>query len=199
MPDFIIGLSYLGIFLWFAGLEQFTPIPEEVSLMSIGYISTHEGLNPFFCSFVAIAGLLSFDNALFWITLKSPRPLFGLNKKIKGPLGRKMRQQLSANTIPAIFVASLIPKVRFFVPVIASLSGVHWKQFFLASSAATLCYSVVYVLLGIFFHDQIQAIWDQLQGVQNLILILILITVALYILIPAGRIFYRKNKSKKSR
>lgn len=39
LPGYIYHLSWFGIFLWFAFLEQLTPIPEEISLMTLGYIS----------------------------------------------------------------------------------------------------------------------------------------------------------------
>lgn len=62
ISQYVYHFSYLGIFLWFAVIEQFTPIPEDVSLITIGYISMHTPLDPWLASGVSLIGLLTADN-----------------------------------------------------------------------------------------------------------------------------------------
>ena len=70
LSGYIYHLSWFGIFLWFAFLEQLTPIPEEISLMTLGYISLITSLNPLISGAVALAGLLTADNLLYYFSMK---------------------------------------------------------------------------------------------------------------------------------
>jgi membrane protein DedA with SNARE-associated domain len=65
IADYVGRFSYFGIYLWFAIFEQFTPIPEEVSLTSVGYLAVRTHLSYLFCGIASPAGLLSTDIFLF--------------------------------------------------------------------------------------------------------------------------------------
>ena len=55
-------MSYFGIFIWFLFLDQLTPIPEEVTLLSIGYIAKNHLINPYYAGLSAFLGLTIIDN-----------------------------------------------------------------------------------------------------------------------------------------
>lgn len=194
IPDYIANLSYLGIFLWFAVLEQFTPIPEEVSLMSMGYMVGQLGLNVFACAAVSVAGLLTFDNGLFLLSLKSARILHYAQRKFSGPTADKIRERLRRNAALTLFISALIPKLRFIAPAVAAISGVRWKQFFWVNGLATLLYTVCYILLGIFFRRRLAVLEHRFLAISHAVFIAIMIVVTVGISVVMSRILLKKNE-----
>jgi len=196
---YVTHLSYFGIFLWFLIIEQLTPVPEEVSLMSVGYISMHANLNPFVCGIVSLAGLLITDNFLFYLSKQgnkfSKKLLSKLNHKLIERIKNKLRKKAGAT----IFVGALVPKLRFFNPIIAGTVEVTWKQFLIFNAAATLLYVTVYMFIGIFFHNQLTMILKKLSYMQHTIFILVMIGIAVFVAVKAKKIIYEvKNKIKQA-
>jgi hypothetical protein len=93
MPGYIYHLSWLGIILWFAFPEQLTPAPEEISLMTLGYISIITSLNPLISGAVAAAGLLTADNLFFHFSLKGNK----LTRKLTDKTNTQMLDRLKLN------------------------------------------------------------------------------------------------------
>lgn len=92
--------TYPGIFLWFAIIEQFTPIPEEVALMTVGYISMHTSLNPVLCGAVSVVGLLTADNIFFYLALKGNKLSERALKKVNHKLLDKMKETAACSKNP---------------------------------------------------------------------------------------------------
>src|SRR6266540_2488007 len=180
MPDissYIVHLSYLGIFLWFLIIEQLTPIPEEVSLMSVGYISIHANLNPLLSGIAALIGLLITDNVLFYLSAKGSKFSQKLLGKINHQLLEKIKRNLKKRSGITIFVGALLPKLRFFNPIIIGTMNITFKQFFLINGAATLLYVSVYMSIGIFFHQQLNIVLKELKLVQHAIFIFVMVLI----------------------
>lgn len=192
---YVTHLSYPGIFLWFLVIEQLTPIPEEVSLMSVGYISMHANLNPFVCGIVSLSGLLITDNFLFYLSRKGNKFSKKLLNKLNHNLIEKIKEKLRKKTGVTIFVGALVPKLRFFNPIIAGAVEVTWKQFLIFNAAATLLYVTAYMCIGIFFHSQLTMILKKLEYMQHAIFIGVMIVIAIYIAFKAKKIIYAvRNK-----
>ncbi len=187
---YIYQLSYFGVFLWFAVLEQFTPIPEEASLMSLGYISMHTNLSPWLGGIVALAGLISTDNFLFYLSLKGNKLSQRLLHKANSTLQDKIRHYLQLNTNRALFVMALLPKVRFFSPIIAASAGVSWKQYFIVNLVATLLYVTVYMIIGIAFHRQMQSIFKELHLPHHFIFIAFVVILSIVFFL----LYQKENK-----
>jgi membrane protein DedA with SNARE-associated domain len=182
LASYVSALSYLGIFLWFSIGEQLTPIPEEVSLISIGYLSVYASLNPFMAGLASLAGLLTTDNLLFFISLKGNKLAGMLQKKINNKILEKARVNLRRHAIKTIIVMAMIPKLRFLSPIISAISGISWKIFLVVNSAATAFNVAIYMLLGIFFHNQLHRLLRKLIVMQHAIFIVFMICFAVMIM-----------------
>lgn len=193
ISSYIIHLSYVGIFLWFLILEQLTPLPEEVSLMSVGYIAIHNNLNPFLCGIAALTGLLICDNMLFYLSLKGNKLAQKLLHKITPKLMDRIKKSLETSTTKTLFVSALLPKLRFFSPLIAAALNVTWKQFFFVDTAATLFYVLVYMLIGIFFHNQLDAFLTEMKIIQHSVFTLLMIAVAIFIAFKAKKMIFKSE------
>src|ERR1700716_292775 len=96
LSHYIYQFSYLGIFLWFVVIEQVTPVPEEVSLMTVGYISVHSSLNPFICWSVSLGGLLIADNLLFYLSHTGNKITKKWLRKVNSRWIHKIKEDLKA-------------------------------------------------------------------------------------------------------
>lgn len=182
---YIINYSYLGIFIWFVIIDQTTPIPEELVLLTIGYIGHSDLVNPFLGGMTAVVGLMTIDNIYFHLVNTGNKWIDKLVKKKRGQLFNSFQNKLTVHPVATLFIMSFIPKVRFLMPIIAALNKISFKQFFLINSSAAVLYVCIYVSLGYIFHTSIEYITAQFEIFQNSMLgiFIIILTVILSILI----------------
>ncbi len=183
LPEYIYHLSYFGIFLWFAFIEQLTPIPEEISLVSLGYVSMHTPLNPVICGLVSVIGLLVADNLFFYLSLKGNKLAHKLVSKVSHQLMDRIKRNLQRNSKKTLIIMALLPKLRFLSPIISATVGIPWKLFFLIDSSATIFYSTVYILIGIFFYSQLEMLLHELKLFQHLIFIGVMVIIAIFLVL----------------
>ncbi|QEC65781.1 hypothetical protein FRZ67_00105 [Panacibacter ginsenosidivorans] len=188
LPDYIYHLSYIGIFLWFAFIEQVTPVPEEVALITVGYTSMHTKLEPVVCGVIAIAGLLTADNLIFYLSLKSNKLVEKLTGKVNKHLADKIKMNFQKNAVKTLIVMALLPKLRFLSPVISAASGISWKLFLFINSLVTVFYVTVYMLIGIFFQKQLNAVLHELALWQHIIFVAIILTIAIFLIVKIKKI-----------
>lgn len=187
ISTYIHHFSYLGIFLWFLVFEQFTPIPEEVSLISLGYICKHNHLNLFVAGGFALAGLLIVDNTLFYLSGKGRRFTGKLAQNYDGKLLSELKGELRTHTTRTLIICALLPKVRFLSPILAASSGVGWKQFFVVNTLTTLFYVSGYIASGVFFHQGLASVLSHMQTFQHLIFILIITFIFIWLVIKVRK------------
>jgi membrane protein DedA with SNARE-associated domain len=193
---YVLQFSYLGIFLWFSIIEQLTPIPEEVYLMTAGYIAVHAGMNIFLCGIAALTGLLTTDNLLFYLALKGNKFSQKLLCKINHELLDKIKNKLQKKATLTIFIGALVPKLRFFNPLIAGSINIKFKIFFFANALATLLYVAAYMCIGILFHNQLNYILKKLAYVQHGIFLVVMVAIAIFIAVKMKKFVFEKQAGK---
>lgn len=161
MPDFqtlILQYSYLGIFLWFVFFDQVTPIPEELILISMGFAANQGLLNPFLGIGAALLGLIIIDNVYFGLA-RSGKYLF---KRLKKPAivatMQRFQMRIREHDWQTILLLSFFPKLRFLTPFMAAAAGIPWLRFSFLNALSSAAYVVLYVLIGIFFEQQLKHI-----------------------------------------
>jgi membrane protein DedA with SNARE-associated domain len=192
LPGYISQFSWLGIFLWFAFIEQLTPVPEEISLMTLGYVSISTSLNPLLSGAVAAIGLLTADNLLFYFSLKGNKLTRKLTDKTNTQLLDRLRQNLQQHAKKTLIIMALLPKLRFLSPIISAAAGISWKLFLVINSAATLFYVAAYMLIGIVFHKQLKAVLHELKLWQHIIFIAVMAFIAVFLILKIRKIISKK-------
>ncbi|MEX6690903.1 VTT domain-containing protein [Danxiaibacter flavus] len=185
LSAYIYSFSYLGIFFWFALLEQLTPIPEEVSLISLGYICTHSSLNPLLAGAVSVVALLTTDNVFFYLSLKGSKVVKKTIGKVSSGVLKRLRTNLKKNAKSTLFVLALLPKLRFLSPVVSATVGISWKLFFIVNSIATGLYVAFYIVVGMLFQKQLAKSLQKLHLTQHITFVasMACITVIVFIVI----------------
>ena len=88
---------------------------------------------------------------------------------------------------------ALVPKLRFFSPIIAGVSSITWKQFFWVNFFATLLYVSVYIFIGLVFQSQLDRVFREVQFLQHSIFILVMIAIAVYVTVKMRKIYLKKE------
>jgi len=187
LSSYIYSFSYLGIFLWFAVGEQLTPIPEEISLITLGYISKYSSLNPVIAGVVSLAGLLLTDNFLFYISMKGSKFSDKLLRKTNNKILTRIKENLKTNAVRTLIIMALLPKVRFVSPIISGINGISWKMFLSVNSIAAAGYVTVYMFIGIFFYNQLSRLLQKLGPMQNIIFAAFMVILAIFLTLMVRR------------
>ncbi len=164
---YIARYSYLGIFIWFFLIDQITPIPEELILVTVGYLTHTDFINPFFAGLAALLGLMVVDNSYFLLAYRGNKFIHRLQKKKRGQVLKKFQNKLDKHQVRTLFIIAFIPKVRFFGPIVAGLSRMDYKKFLLVNLCGSLSYVTVYLSLGIFFHNAMENLIKQVDVVRH--------------------------------
>jgi membrane-associated protein len=179
IPDYIQHLSYTGIFLWFllTQLIIVMPIPEEVVLISIGYVSATGVWNPFIAAAIALATLILSDGIFYFLSRSGNRYVARLVRRSEGGAFAKAEAQMKRDMPRAVFTLTFIPRLRFFGPVLAGMLKLKWPAFFLADASALVIHVSVYTFLGFFFHKSLAGLFKNLAVLQHALFIAAIIVI----------------------
>jgi len=188
---FVSRFGYIGIVLWFITFDQLTPIPEEISLLIIGYLCVHNVFNPVFAGISSLVGFLIIDSIYFILSKKGSSLI---KKKTEGSSSfmESYRNKLKHHTFKAVFVVCFIPRMRLFAPILAGSIGLPFKKFLLFDVVALTAFTTVYILLGIIFNRSLGAVITKTKGLQNIVFFATVAIIAITLIF-----FIRKrNKNK---
>ncbi|MEC0126994.1 DedA family protein [Paenibacillus pabuli] len=129
------------------------PIPNEITIIS-GAILSHMGvIHSWITYFCILSGLLTAMTVAYFAG-----KLFG--PKIQHRLQHNkhfIKAELILNTRGnwAMCIALFIPIVRYALPLVIGLSGVHFRKFALISYSSALFWTITYFIAGTYFGNSI--------------------------------------------
>jgi|TARA_R110001606_G_scaffold20859_1_gene74235 membrane protein DedA with SNARE-associated domain len=182
---YVAHYSYLGIFIWFFIIDQLTPIPEELVLVTVGYLTHTDIANPIFAGIAALLGLMAVDNIYFYLTFTGNKWTQKLQQKKRAQILKKFQDKLQKHQVRTLLIIAFIPKVRFFGPILAGLGKMHYSKFFLVNMMGSLAYVSVYICLGFFFHSAMEKLINQVDIVRHSVFggIILLMAVIISVLV----------------
>ncbi|HWJ30304.1 MAG TPA: hypothetical protein VNS32_27465, partial [Flavisolibacter sp.] len=115
---FIERFGYIGILIWFITFDQLAPLPEEISLLVLGYLSAQGIFNPVLAGIFSLIPFLIVDSVYFFLAKKGSNII---KKRLKGLAGvmEPYKNKLKNHFSKTMFVLSFIPRMRLFTPVLA--------------------------------------------------------------------------------
>lgn len=173
--------SYLGMFIWFALVQLIFPIPQEIALISIGYISTHIDINIFLSMAASAIGITVSDLILFYLSRSGSKITQLLLSKFKQSWRNKVETNIDNNTRKTLFILLMLPEARMIAPLIGGITGISIKRFLSIDLFANCILSIVYVLLGKFFYSTLQSISGKIKTYDHYIFIGIMIISAVVV------------------
>ena len=188
---FVSRFGYIGIVLWFISFDQLTPLPEEISLLILGYLCVHNVFNPELAGISSLVGFLIIDSIYFVLSKKGSSLV---KKKTKGSSSfiQSYRNKLKHHTFTTMFVLCFIPRMRLFAPIAAGSIGLSFKKFLWFDIVALSAFATVYLLLGIIFNKSLGAAITRTKGLQNIIFFAAVALVAITLIF----LIRKRNKNK---
>ncbi len=189
ITEYIQHLSYLGIFLWFlfTQLVVVMPIPEEVVLLSIGYVSAIGVWNPLISGPIAVGTLLLADNIFYFLARSGNRYIRRVAGRSDSSLREKTESRMKRNMPKTVFSLTFVPRLRFFGPILAGAMRVKWHLFVAADAASLVIFVSIYVSLGYFFHASIAALFKGLAAAEDVLIIAAIVAIAIVVALVVRR------------
>ena len=151
-PLIAYGFVFLIIFVE-TGVVFFPFLPGDSLLFASGFFAAGGGFNIVLLLAVVWAAAILGDQCNFMIGHFFGRKIIesGKVKALTPEHIQKSEAFLDKWGHLAIFLGRLFPFIRTFVPFIAGMGGMHWRNFVIYNILGGLTWSTVFVLLGYFF------------------------------------------------
>ncbi len=185
---FVENLGYIGIFIWFISLDQFTPIPEEITLLTIGYLAAHGIFNPFIAGIVSLVAFLAVDTAYYFLARSGNEFFQRFYKKKHRPFMDKYKKNIQENLPRTLIVLCFIPRMRMFGPITVGMMKLPYKRFILFDGIGVAIFTAIYISLGTVFRKSLE-----LAELKHVIFICAMVGLAVIIFI----FMRRMNREKK--
>jgi membrane protein DedA with SNARE-associated domain len=150
--SFVHQFSYLGIFLVLAGGAIIVPLPEEVILLTAGYLVAVGLITAPLGILSSIVGLLAGDSFLFFL----PR--------LGGEYAQKLRARVNkiglektwlfapSQPLRPVFILRFLTGIRFIAPIYAGFEQASWKGFLTTDFLSVVIFVPGMFWLGYEFH-----------------------------------------------
>jgi membrane protein DedA with SNARE-associated domain len=189
-------LSYLGIFLLLAGGAIALPIPEEVTLLTAGYLVAIGAVNVFIAVPVAVAGLLAGDVFLFFLARIGASYAHKLRERVNKIGLDKTWLFAPTHTWRAVFFLRFLTGFRFIAPIYAGFEEMSWKGYLLTDILAIIIFTPIMFWLGYEFHTSILVFMAGFEVVRHVLLIIILAAAGTGLLAEWYRKWHNRNAAK---
>lgn len=187
------GGPYLGVFLVLLACGLGLPLPEDVPLLTSGFM-VHKGLARLeFMIPIAMAGVLGGDCTLFFLGRKFGHHIVEhrlFRRVVNPPRLLKAEQLFQRHGIKIIFVGRFLPGLRSMIFMAAGVLRVPFSAF-IAVNGLAACISVpTLVILGRLFGDNMDKLKSDVRTVTHVIVFVILVAA----LAAFGWYFHRRQK-----
>ena len=186
--EYIEKFSYLGVFIWFTVFDFIAPFPDEVSLLTVGYLASLGYFNPFIVAVIPLGSFLLTDSLSFYLA-RGGRTLFGKHAKKRkrakrGSFRAFVTRNIEKNLPGTIIAISFIPKMRVWGPIVSGSLKIDYKKFIAFDAIGVGAFVAVYTTLGYFFGVSLTSIFTELKSERTpiFVCILLLLGVALFFL-----------------
>lgn len=174
VSNYIEHFTYVGLFLVLALCGMGLPVPEDLALLTGGFL-VHRGITQYPTTLaVSFIGVLAGDNSLFFIGRRfGARILHYLGFALPHILPRieRLKSFMDRHGHMAIFYARFLAGVRAPVYLVAGSAGVAPRRFLIYDALGAVISVPIAVSIGYFFGDQIDLAITYLGGFDRLVLL----------------------------
>lgn len=151
-PLYAYGFIFLIVFIE-TGVVFFPFLPGDSLLFAAGFFAHNGGFNIYLLLACAWAAAILGDQCNFMIGHFFGRKIVasGKVKAMTPERVKKTEDLLDKWGHLAIFLGRFFPFIRTFVPFLAGMGGMHWRNFVIFNILGGVCWSTLFTLLGYFF------------------------------------------------
>ena len=143
------------------------PIPQDISLISVGYLAALGYINIVSAVILGILAPIASDAFLYYLSHHGSRFAPKPEKYADTWIYKFSMHHMHNNTIRAVVLMRFVTGFRFMSPVMGAYMSVPVKKYFVANGISALIFGPVFVLLGYVFHEQITFIIDTLKSIEH--------------------------------
>jgi membrane protein DedA with SNARE-associated domain len=166
--------SYFGLFLLLFGGSVVIPIPEEVTLLTAGYLITLGYFSAPIAAAVSVLGLFSGDVLLFWFARLGSSYAKRLRERVN-KIGLEKTWIFSPEKVMRpVFLLRFITGFRFIAPIYAGFEQAKWKSYVLVDLLSICIFVPIMLSLGYAFHSSIIAFIAGFEIVRHTFFVLVL-------------------------
>jgi membrane-associated protein len=175
------ALSYLGVFIISLLANMVIPVPEEISLLGLGYLAGTGVFNIWIIIPIIIFGLFISDTIIYFLSLHGSKIIKKIYQKIfssnSDMLGNISRVRLERIIIFSRFLVYL----RFLAPFLSGYHKLSFKRFLLLEMVSLWIYTPIYVLLGFFLRNQIERALIGINTARHITTGIVIVIIAVFI------------------
>ncbi len=176
------GLSYFGVFVLAILSNIVIPVPEELILVAMGYLS---GNGLFIYPIVMtlfILGLMLSDYVLYSLAFRGSKLVKGFIKRLQKRGLLKNESYARRHIQKIIFFSRFLVYLRFIGPIMSGYLRIERKTFLMFNFLALVVYVNVFLGLGHHFHKQLDIITDGVARFKNYLLIVLIVVGTILVL-----------------
>ena len=176
------GLSYGGVFILALMSNIIIPIPEELVLLGMGYLTSIGIFKYHLVVVIFILGMLVSDYILYSLAKRGSKLTQKLQERLERRGILKNKEYLEKHINKIIFFSRFLVYLRFIGPVVSGILGIDRKKFLKYDFLALIIYVNIFLGLGNYFHKQISFVTAGVARFKNYFLIIVAVAVSIFIL-----------------
>lgn len=188
-------LSYFGVFGLSLIASVFVPVPEEIFLLALGYLTASGFFHPVLVTAIVIVGFAISDSGLYFFARRGNKWLLRSRNKIMARLGITDGALMQRHANKVIFFSRFLVQFRFLGPVLAGSYKVPFKRFFAVNMVALVVYVPLIILLGDYFHSRIERVIEGIGVARNIVFVGLALIVAILLFRLMRALFIKHFKT----
>ena len=196
VTSYLRQLGYVGVFVWFTVFDFVAPFPDEVSLLTVGYLASTGVFNPFLVALVPFASFLLTDSLSFFVA-RGGRTLFGRVRRTKKAKHSSLRSYVSRNlerNLPGTIIAiCFIPRMRVWGPIVAGSTKIPFAKFLTFDAIGVGLFVILYTNLGYFFGLSLHSLFAELRGMEESIFVGVLLVLGIVLIVISNKVAQKEH------
>lgn len=164
------GLSYFGVFILAMLSNMVVPVPEEIILVVMGYLTGNGLFTYAYVLGIFIVGLMISDYVMYSLAFHGSKLVTRFIKKLEKRGLLKNEKYMRSHIKKIIFFSRFLVYLRFIGPIMAGYLKINRKTFLTHNFLALVVYLNIFLGLGHHFHKQIEVITDGVARFKNYLL-----------------------------
>lgn len=173
--DLISQFSYGAVFLLSLLANVFIPIPEEITLLFLGYLTGVGQLNFILTFITVVLGLFISDSAIYLLAYRGNKFVQGVYDRIFAARLGKDADFINRHIGKIIFISRFLVQLRFIGPYLAGHRKIPYRDFILYDLGALVVYVLIFLGLGNILHKKVESIINGVGTIQKFIILIIII------------------------
>lgn len=184
------SISYFGIFLAVILSGYIIPVPEDVIMFIVGYISAIHAVHLVPAVTISIFAIIVADYTLYYLSFRGFKLAVSFEKKIKASILNWYIARMKEHTFFVMFFSRFVPGLRVVSPLIAGMVKISHAKFLINSICSALVFAPLMILVGFFFHSKITPLIGAVESTKHILFIVFVIGVGLFAAVFARKKFF---------